>query len=468
MQVLTFGGGVLLARVLTPAQFGLYIISSSLVGLFAQFGDFGLAPSLIQRKAELTERDLQVGFTLQQIATSAIVLLVWIFAPRLAALYPKAPPETVWLVRALAVNLYLTSWRTMSALQLERHLRYNKLAWIEVVETLTFQGLAVIMALRGYGVWSYIGATLARGVLGTVLVYFASPWPIRFIVDWPIAKTLLRYGIPFQLQSFVNTGSGWLTPLFIGPLIGPQGVGYLTWASSNGKKPLVLVDSVMRVAFPHFSRLQDDLVAAEQALIRYLQYLLLPAGLWFALLAGDGGPIVHAIYTAKWMPAVPALVIYAASLLLDVTGMVSGMALNGLGRVSFTTRLVLVRTLVNIAVSIPLAIWLGFNGIAISFLISSLVGVPWLLTGLGNDAAKRILLSLAWLCVPIMVSVIIGLSIASLPMTLFVKAIFTGVAIILTYGITAWACAPEMLRLKMLTGLTRYRRMQPSIAGASD
>ena len=108
VQILTFAGGVVLARILGPAQFGLYIISLFLVNTFALLGDFGLASSFLQRKNDLTDRDLQVGFTLQQILTSVIVLALLISAPWLVHLYPKAPPETVWLVRVLAFNLYLT------------------------------------------------------------------------------------------------------------------------------------------------------------------------------------------------------------------------------------------------------------------------------------------------------------------------------------------------------------------------
>ena len=121
LQVFTFGGGVLLARVLTPAQFGIYGIATFLVGMLAMAGDFGLAPSFIQRKEDLTDLDLRVGFTLQQVFTTIIVVLLLVLAPWLTHFYPKAPPETVWLVRALAFNLYLTSWRSMSALRLERH-----------------------------------------------------------------------------------------------------------------------------------------------------------------------------------------------------------------------------------------------------------------------------------------------------------------------------------------------------------
>lgn len=187
LQSLMFGGGIVLARVLEPSEFGLYAITNFLVGFFLLLGDLGLAPSFIQRKNELTDQDLSVGFTLQQIVTTVAVVILWFLAPWMVSLYPKAPPETVWLVRAMAFSLYLTSWRAMSALQLERHLRYERFIWVEVLENFSFQITAVVLALTGYGVWSFIWAVLVRGVLGTGLIYSIAPWPVRFGFNRKIA-----------------------------------------------------------------------------------------------------------------------------------------------------------------------------------------------------------------------------------------------------------------------------------------
>lgn len=100
VQALTFAGGIVLARVLEPAMFGLFAIAMFLVYAFGMLGDFGLAASLIQKRDEITDRQLQVGFTLQQVVVGGIVALVCFCAEPLAALYPQAPPETPTLIRA--------------------------------------------------------------------------------------------------------------------------------------------------------------------------------------------------------------------------------------------------------------------------------------------------------------------------------------------------------------------------------
>lgn len=462
LQILTFGGGIVLARVLGPAQFGLYAISTFLVSAFALFGDFGLAPSFIQRKEELTELDLRVGFTLQQIITTVIVALLFVAAPWLAHLYPKAPLETVWLVRTLAFSLYLTSWRSMSALQLERHMRYDRLAWIEVVETLSYQGLAVGLAVAGYGVWSFVWATMVRGVLGTLLVYLASPWPVRFGFSRVVVADILRFGVPFQFQNFVHAMGTWTTPTLVGSVIGPQAVGFLMWASSNGKKPLVLVDNMMRVAFPHLSRIQEDRAEVERIVIRYLTCLLLPSGLWFVIILIAGPLLVKLIYTDKWMPAVPALVLSAFALLPDIFGWVFGVMLNSMGRVSHVTRVCMVRSIANIALTVLLVFAIGFNGVPVAYLITISVTNIWLIAGVGRDTSHHILSEVKWVVIPIAVSAVIGEATMYIPYFPLLRTLVGILTCMMMFTLVTWLAGPPWIRMGLAARLARLSVIPPN------
>ncbi len=469
VQVLMFFGGVVLARKLGPGPVGLYVIASFLVGMFALMGDFGLAPSFIQRKADLSEREVQVGFTLQQIFTSTIVVILWLIAPLLARLYPNAPPATVWLIRALAFNLYLTGWRSMSALQLERHLKYNKLAFIEMIETLVYQATAVCMALTGHGTWSFVIAIIAMGLTGTILVYAASPWPIRFAFDKELARSIVRFGVPFQLQILSSHLGDCVSPLIVGHLVGPRGVGFLTWSSSNGRKPLVLTDNVMRVAFPHFSRIQDDPAEVERILTRYMTYMLVPMGLWFAVWFVAGHPIVEWIYTGKWVPAVPALTLYAGGLLFDVIAWVVSISLNSIGKVQFATRLILARSIGSVTLSLPLVYLLGFIGAPIAILISSAFTVPRLLLGFGKSAPVRVLSQIVWLIVPVLGSVMAGSLVMRLPLSHHIQAVAATTAVALVYAALAWISGPKAMRTSVQYKFNqRFQRRSPAIAGVGE
>ena len=449
-----FGGGVVLARVLEPAEFGLYAITTFLVGLFSLFGEFGLAPSFIQRKDELTERDLSVGFTLQQIVTTVVVIALFLAAPRLVSLYPKAPPETVWLVRTLAFSLYLTSWRAMSALQLERHMRYERIVWVEVVENFSYQVIAVALAVAGYGVWSFIWATMARGVLGTVLVFLVSPWRMRFGFDRKIAKDILSFGLPFQIQTVINQMANWVTPTLVAMWVGPQAVGYLTWSVANGRRPLILVDNVMRVAFPHFSRIQHDRQEVERTLSHYLTYLLLAAGLWTSVMLVAGPLLVRWIYTEKWSPAVPALMLYSAALGSDMIIWVVCVTLNSLGRVHFATRYTLIRNIAIIGLSTLLVFLMGFNGAPLGYLIVGVLSTPFVFIGLGRYAGRRVLRTMMWIIIPVIVSGVTGGLFLKLSLPLIPRALLTTFAMCVVYVLASGVVAPVWLKSSLADALS--------------
>ena len=457
LQGITFGGGIVLARTLGPGPFGLYIISSFVVSLFALLGDFGLAPSFIQRKAELTDHDMQVGFTLQQLLTTLMVVALWVLAPFAQRWVYPDQPAVVWLVRALSFNLYLTSWRTMSAIALEREVKFDRLAKIEVLETLTYQGLAVGLSLAGLGTWSFVIAAMTQGLLGTVLIYAAAPWPVRLRFDWAVSRDLIRFGLPFQLQMVMNSLGGWVTPLVVGRVVGPVGVGYLTWASANGRKPMMVTDNIMRVGFPHISRLQGDLAEVERTVIRYLTFSVLAAGLWFAGVYCCTPAAIDWVYKSKWIPAGTALVLYAAVLPLDMLGMVAGMSLNGVGRVRFTTIAVSARNILAVLLAV-LFVWLWrpaehkFNGVPVAFLLASLLTIPWLPAALRPGAMRRVLLSMAWMAVPLGLGLTAGLltSAGTARMPLSARVILSGSAACLGYVVGTVAAAPAWLRAMAL------------------
>ena len=467
MQCITFAGGVVLARTLGPGPFGLYIISLFVVGLFALLGDFGLAPSFIQRKAELTAHDLQVGFTLQQILITAMVAALFAVAPLLSRwLYP-GQPEVVWLVRALSFNLYLSSWRTMSAIQLEREVKFGQLARIEVLETLLYQALAVGLSLAGCGTWSFVAAAMAQGLLGTVLIYAAAPWPVRLRWDWPVARDLIRFGVPFQLQMILNGVGGWVTPLVVGRLVGPVGVGYLTWAAANGRKPLMVTDNIMRVGFPHVSRLQGDLAEVERLVVRYLTFSILPAGLWFAGIYCCVPAAVQWVYKPQWVPASWALVLYAAVLPIDMVGMVAAVTLNALGRVPVATLVVTCRTVANVLGAIGLVVWWPtanrINAVPVAYLVTSALSLPWMLAFIRPGALRRIAWSLGWMSVPLVIAIVIGLgtSLISAHAGLPLQVLATGIATGLAYACATLVMAPPWVRHLIARGF------RPTVAAAS-
>jgi len=343
------------------------------------------------------------------------------------------------------VTLYLTSWRSMSALQLERRLEYTRLAWVEVVEVVSFQSVAVVLAALHYGVWSLVAAALARASLGLILLYFAAPWPIRFGFDRATAREILRFGVPFQLQQAVNQAGSWTTPLLVGSVVGPRGVGLLTFASSNARKPLLLVDNVMRVAFPHFSRIQDDRDEVERILVRYLTYLLVPAALWSAAVLIAGPSLVAAIYGTKWSDASLALILFSFALMPDVIQWVLGVTLNSTGSVRSVTRIVFFRSALQIVLSVPLVLVIGYNGVPVAYLVSAVVVIPWLVRLLRPGVGRHLVAQLRWIAIPFAAAIAAGAALLFVPLPTGARAALVTTVVLLVFIAVAWGAKPRWL-----------------------
>jgi O-antigen/teichoic acid export membrane protein len=444
--LLMFGSGVVLARALPPADFGLFAIALFVIVLAGMLTELGLQPALIQRAGALGEHELRTALAIQQAAVTAVVALLWLGAGGLPLVYPKTSPALTWLVRLMSVELYLASWRDMSETLLERALRYERLAPIDVVGSVVYATVAVGMALRGGGVWSFACAFLASSVLRTILLYRAAPWPLRPAFDRHAARRLLRVGAPVQIGRIVNQAQYWVTPTLVAGMIGPEAVGLLQWAAGNGRKPLEFLESVVRVSLPHFSILQDDAREVERLLSRYVLVFALVCGLWFAVLGVAAHDLVALVYTARWEPAVPALVLFAGVGLLVSLRVIVGTALVGLGRVVFAARVSAIGALVTIVASVGLVVAVGGVGVPLGQLVGASVTLPWLTAGLGRGAIVRVLAPALAVLVPIGAAVGVGLVVHGTALAPPLRGFVTATTMTLAYGAVAWWAAPPWLR----------------------
>jgi len=390
IQFLNFFGGVIIARVLSPEEVGLFVIVSFIIGIFGFLGDLGLGASLIQRKNELTDRDLQIAFSLQTGLLFVLVTALIFLTPFLVWFYPNVKADFSRPVEVMAVSLFMISWRSISVIQMERRLIFNKIALIEIIESLLYQGTAVVFAVSGYGIWSLVLAFLLRSIAGAVLAYFFAPWPVRLRFNLPESRKLLRFGIPFQYQFFVNQLTSAVTPALVGAVAGPLAVGYLSWALSLAAKPLMIVDNISRVGFPLFSRLQNDRAAFFDALTRYLVWVSLVNVLWAVLICCAGRELVEIIYTAKWLGAVPALIIFSAATPFHGFIWLVAVSLNAGARLGIVNWFVSLRAVGYWVLSIPFLFFFGPNGVAVANLVVNAGLLLLLLFFAGKDYVKLI------------------------------------------------------------------------------
>ena len=148
IQIISTVGLAILWGYLGPAEFGLFVVINELVAILSYFSDIGLAASLIQKKDEITLSDLRTTFTIQQVLVSLLIVVTLILSPRLISYYDLSP-HGVLLLYSLLAGFFLASLKSIPSIVLERRLRFEILAGVEIVETLVFYGSLIFLAVKG-------------------------------------------------------------------------------------------------------------------------------------------------------------------------------------------------------------------------------------------------------------------------------------------------------------------------------
>jgi O-antigen/teichoic acid export membrane protein len=373
MQLITFVANLLLTIFLSPQIFGVYFIVSAIMAFLTYFSDIGLAAALIQKKEKITQEDLKTTFTIQQALVITMVTIALAFSSQIGKFY-NLDASSLLLFQALVVSFFLSSLKTIPSIILERNLRFERLVIPQIVETLFFNVVAVVLAIKGFGVSSFTYAVLARGISGLITIYIIAPWRISLGYSRQSAKKLLSFGVPFQLNSLLALIKDDLLIVYLGKVLPIVQVGYLGFAQKWAFLPLRLImDNVIRITFPSFSRLQDDKdhlrVAVEKSIFAAC-FIIFPCLMGLVILSPYFINVIPK-YT-KWEPALFALVFFSINAAFSSVSTPLTNLLNAIGKIKITLYLMVFWTVLTWVLT-PLAIYLmGFNGAAVASAVISM------------------------------------------------------------------------------------------------
>jgi O-antigen/teichoic acid export membrane protein len=365
IQIISFLANFILTIFLSPAIFGVFFVVSAAIAFLSYFSDIGLAAALIQKKEDITEQDLKTTFTLQQILVVSVVLIALVLANPIANFY-HLERDGVFLFQALAIAFFLSSLKTIPSIILERNLRFEKLVIPQIVETLFFSVVVVTLAIKGFGITSFTYAVLARGISGVITIYLISPWKIGFGFSRESARKLLSFGVPFQLNSFLALIKDDLFIAYLGKALPLAQVGYIGFAQKWAFAPLRLImDNVIRITFPSFSRLQNEKEVLEKAIEKSIFaacFLIFPALIGLVALSPY---FVHLIPKyLKWEPALLSLGLFSIGAGLSSVSTPLTNALNAIGKIKVSLYLMVFWTIATWVLTPLFIVLFGFNGVA--------------------------------------------------------------------------------------------------------
>lgn len=374
MQLLVLGGDIYLRRRLEPADFGLYAIVQFALAIFMQFGDTGLASALIRQAAAPTRRELSSAWCLQMLVATAITVVLWLGAPLLLDFWPDMSRDGIWVLRALSVDLLLSSARLTPTLLMERELQYGRLSVLDVVLSVTYYAAAVSLATAGYGVMSLAYAVLIRSACGVIGAHLLRPFRPSLVLDWPLIKPAMHFGVRFQLKSIVGFLSGAIAPVYGGRMLGQAQLGFINLGQSTAYFPLRLVEIMARVSFPLFSRFQNQPKVFAATLERAVMVSAMGTLFFVGLSVGLGPALISIVYGAKWLPSLPIFYIFAVALGIGFLHPVVAPAIDALGKPGLNLKLMLSWTAAIALLVAVLTPRYGTLGFVIGYCIPMVLG----------------------------------------------------------------------------------------------
>ena len=370
MRGASFLIGIILARLLTPEDYGLVGMLAIFFTLSNVFIEGGLAKALIQRK-ECNDIDYSTAFVSNIGMSLCIYFILYISAPWIADFYNE--PILIELTRISALSIIFGSFNVVQRARLMSQVNFKSLAQINVISTIISGIVGIIMAYFGCGVWSLVGMTICTSVLLFFLFPFYSRWRPSIHFSKSSFRNLFGFGSKLMITGIVAVIVNNISTIFIGRYYKSDQLGYYTRASHFSELIAFTAFEVLgNVTFPVLSGLQDDrerLVMVYRKSLFFTALFICPIMVLCTLLAK---PIVIILLTEKWLPCVILMQWLFLTRLFTPLSALNMNILNAIGRSDLYMKLDFAKIPLDIIILV-ITIPIGVKAIVIGNFINSFV-----------------------------------------------------------------------------------------------
>ena len=313
-QGLQFIISIVLARILSPEDFGLLGMVLVFTGFAALFGELGFGAALIQRNT-LEEKHYSSIFWLNLAFGIMLTGLILFLAPLIAEFYNE--PLLIPLTSIIAINFFVSSLGIVQNALLNRNMNFRLIAFVETISVLVAGGVAIFLSWAGYGVWSLGWQLVITTTIMVIGFWTVNSWRPKLIFDWQAVKELLSFSGNLLGFNAFNYWSRNADNLLVGRFLGTGELGIYTRAYITMLLPISQVTNVFsRVMFPALSRVQHDKVRVKRIYLRAIGMIALVS---FPMMMGLfvlAEPVILTLYGSKWIRVVSVIQI------LSLVGMV--------------------------------------------------------------------------------------------------------------------------------------------------
>jgi len=368
-QGLQFIVVIVLARILTPADFGVIAMLGIFVAVAGVFIDSGFSSALIQRQ-NTTHTDESTVYFFNLGMGAVVVLMLCIIAPWIATFFKE--PVLQNLTYVMAFSSLIGTLGSIHSTLLNKELNFKVTAKVGVIATLSSGSLAIVLAYQGFGVWSLALQGVVASVVTVVLLWFWHPWRPLWIFSFASLRTLFKFGGYLTVMNLVSVLHTNLYSVLIGKFYSVHDVGIYDRAQKTQMMSGNLIISIInRVSFPVFSSVAKDkerLARGFRKAQRLVMYANIPLMLGVIVLAD---PIVRVLFGVQWLACVPILRILGVVGLLLPMQIFNVNILMAQGRSDLLFKIMLLKRSVAIGLTIAASFY-GILAIAWAQVLASL------------------------------------------------------------------------------------------------
>ncbi len=388
-SLLMVGSTVVLARLLTPEDFGLVAMVTAVTGFLSMFKDMGLAMVTVQRE-EITHRQVSALFWINAALGLAITLVLAGLSWGLAWFYGQ--PEVMWIAIVLALSFMVDGLTVQHEALMRRQMRYRALAVVEVISVAAGVAAALILAWQGFGFWALVANLVVFSAVNLVIVWLVFPWRPAMPAKAEEMWELLRFGANLTGFSFVNYFARNLDDVLIGRFHGANELGLYQKAYEILMVPITQINRpASRVAIPALSRLVGEPERYRKAYMRILEKLLLVTMPLGALLILSADWVVLTILGDQWTAAAVIFAALGVSIFAQAIGNTTGWLFISQDRTDEMFRWGFIGAATAIA-SFVIGLPWGAFGVAVAYsAVGVMVRTPWLLWFVGRKGPVRTL-----------------------------------------------------------------------------
>lgn len=333
--------GIILARLLSPSDYGLIGMITIFIALAQTFVDSGFTVGLIRQKEFKAEAYSTVFW--YNLAVSVIFyLLLYIAAPYIAKFYSE--PQLINLVRVICISIIILAIGSIQRTLYVKKMDFQTSAIINLVSILISGGVGIFLALKNYGVWALVVQNILKVSVVTMAFWFVSDFRPGLRFSSEIFRKLFSFGARLLGANLINTFFENIYLLVIGKIFSASGLGFYTRARQFQTITVGTFYSIISsVTFPMLSEVQDNnlrMTIMYRRLIRFSTLFIFPA---LTILGFTAPSLVKVLLTEKWMPAVPFIQILCLAGSLYPVHALNINILNVLGRSDLVLRLELAK-----------------------------------------------------------------------------------------------------------------------------